>query len=98
LSTERSRKDEIMGPSETQALARVVDEVSDLVTARLPQCSTALPAAVEDALRLHLAMGLRAMARAQAAPEAPDLRYHLAHGAAEWRAALALLQEWMAPA
>jgi hypothetical protein len=81
--------------SETQALARTVGQLGDLVTAQLPQCSTALPAAVEDALLLHLAMGLRAMQRAQAVPQAPDLRYHLAHAAAEWRAALALLQEWL---
>jgi predicted nicotinamide N-methyase len=37
------------------------------------------------------------MQQAQAVPHAPDLRYHLAHAVAEWRAALALLQEWTAP-
>jgi hypothetical protein len=82
---------------ETQALTRTLGQIGHLVTARLPQCSTALPASVEDALLMHLTVGLRAVQQARAIPPAPDQRYHLAHAAAEWRAALALLQEWTVP-
>jgi hypothetical protein len=78
-------------------LARAVSQVGDVVAAWLPQCSLALPAAVEEALRMHLDRGLRAMEQVQTAPHAPALRSYLAQAVVEWHAALALLQEWTAP-
>ena len=84
-----------MAPAEKAVLADTLGQLGDLVTAQRRRSPTALPSAVEDALLIHIAAGLRAVRKAQAA--APDQRYHLGNALAELRAAVALLQEWTAP-
>ena len=84
-----------MVPPEKEALADTLGQLGALVAAQQPRGPTALPSAVEDALLIHIAAGLRAVRKAQAA--APDQRYHLGNALAELCAAVALLQEWTGP-
>ena len=86
-----------MASLETPALARALDQLSQLVAAQALRPSAPLPPAVEDALLTHIAMGLQAIRRAQRAPHAPDQRYHLAHALQELNAAVTVLQEWTTP-
>jgi hypothetical protein len=68
-----------------------------LVAADAPHRFRLMPPAVEDALLLHLAMGVEATRRALHAAHGPAHRYYLAHAREELAAATALIQEWAEP-
>ena len=86
-----------MESRETDALTRTLRQFNHLMTTRLPRCSIPLPGAVEVALLRHVAVGVRAIQQAHDAPVIADGSAHLVQALTEWRAAVALLQEWTAP-